>query len=158
MDRKDLDTPAPASGAPTVLIVSGESFGILLQHFLEQRGYRALQLQDARYALRLMRLLRTDLLITTLDCDEIDNVELLLGLSSERERPPVLLCSRQSSSPAILASAEALGVDQVLSRPCRFEVIARAVERLLPAVHAAAVASAAARAATPAPTTPEVLS
>lgn len=149
MDRKDLEQPAPV----VVIVDADESFGILLQHFLEQKGYRVLQLMDARYALRLMRDLGADLLITTLDCNEVDNVELLVGLSAEARRPPVLLCSRQGmSSPVINAAAQALGVSQVLSRPCRFEVIARAVENLLgsPAPKATAAASPTGRAPAPA--------
>jgi DNA-binding response OmpR family regulator len=135
MDRKNLDKSPRAPGAPIVVIVDAdESFGVLLQHFLERRGYNALRLLDARYALRLMRDLKADLLITTLDTDEIDNVELLVGLASEPVRPPVLLCSRQAtSSRAINAAALALGVSKVLPRPCRFEVIASAVESLLAA-------------------------
>src|SRR5215207_4498797 len=97
MDRKDLDKSPRKPGAPIVVIVDAdESFGVLLQHFLERRGYNALRLLDARYALRLMRELDADLLITTLDTDEFDNVELLVGLASEPTRPPVLLCSRQA--------------------------------------------------------------
>jgi DNA-binding response OmpR family regulator len=135
MDRKPASKDLTANTAPIVVIVdSDESFGMLLQHDLERRGYHVLRLSDARYALRLLRDMGADLLITTLDSDEMDNVELLVGLSAEPERPPVLLCSRHpSTSPAMVAAAETLGVSQVLPRPCRFEVIAGAVETLLAA-------------------------
>ena len=117
-----------------VIVDSDESFGVLLQYDLERRGYHVLRLSDARYALRLLRGLGAAVLITTLDSDEMDNVELLVGLSAEPQRPSVLLCSRHpSNSPAMLAAAETLGVSQVLPRPCRFEVIAGAVETLLAA-------------------------
>jgi DNA-binding response OmpR family regulator len=135
MDPKPASNDLSTNTAPIVVIVdSDESFGMLLQHDLERRGYHVLRLSDARYALRLLRDMGADLLITTLDSDEMDNVELLVGLSAEPQRPPVLLCSRHpSTSPAMVAAAETLGVSQVLPRPCRFEVIAGAVETLLAA-------------------------
>jgi DNA-binding response OmpR family regulator len=149
MDRKPASNDRPTNAAPIVVIVdSDESFGVLLQYDLERRGYHVVRLSDARYALRLLRELGADLLITTLDSDEMDNVELLVGLSAERQRPPVLLCSRHpSTSPAMIAAAETLGVSQVLPRPCRFELIAGAVEALLAAAPLAAEPALAVRSA-----------
>jgi DNA-binding response OmpR family regulator len=123
----------PHRNAPLVVIVDpDDSFGTLLQHFLERLGYSAFLLSDARYALRLLRELKADLLITSLDGDEIDGMELLVGLGAEQERPPVLLCTRHpSASPAVTAATSLLGVSQVLPRPCRFDVIASAVQGLL---------------------------
>jgi DNA-binding response OmpR family regulator len=133
MNRASPDRPRPHRNSPVVVIVDpDESFGTLLQHFLERLGYSALRLPEARYALRLLRELKPDLLITTLDGDEIDGVELLVGLSAEQSRPPVLLCTRHpSGSPAMAAATDRLGVRLVLPRPCRFDVIASAVQRLL---------------------------
>jgi DNA-binding NtrC family response regulator len=131
--RRPSVPPTPNATKPVVLIVdSDESFGTLLQHFLERLGYRALRLPEPRYALRLLRELEVDLLITTLDGEQGEGLELLIGLGSERERPPVLLCTRHpGSSPAMAAATSALGVSEVLPRPCRFDVIADAVERLV---------------------------
>lgn len=135
MDReRPSSRRAPATRvAPLVMIVDrDESFGTLLQHFLERLGYNAFRLPEARYALRLLREVKTDLLITSVDGDEIDGVELLVGLSAEPVSPPVLLCTRHpSSSPSVSAAARALGVRMVLPRPCRFDVIAGAVQRVL---------------------------
>jgi DNA-binding NtrC family response regulator len=133
MNRASPDRPRPHRNSPVVVIVDpDESFGTLLQHFLERLGYSAFRLPEARYALRLLRELKADLLITSLDGDEIDGMELLVGLSAEQERPPVLLCSRHpSASPAMAAATDLLGVRLVLPRPCRFDVIASAVQRLL---------------------------
>ena len=115
-----------------MIVDSDDSFGTLLQHYLERLGYNAFRLTEARYALRLLRELQVDLLITSLDGDEIGSMELLVGLSAEQERPPVLLCTRHAeTSPAVAAATRLLGVSQVLPRPCRFDVIASAVQRLL---------------------------
>jgi DNA-binding NtrC family response regulator len=133
MDRSDLVTSRPAHAPPLVVIVDpDESFGILLQHFLEKLGYSTFCFSDARYALRLLRELHVDLLITSLDSNEIDGMELLVGLASEPRRTPVLLCTRHpSSGAAMIAATHALGVSQVLPRPCRFETIAGAVRGLI---------------------------
>jgi CheY-like chemotaxis protein len=124
---------AAAPKKPLVMIVDpDDAFGTLLQHFLERLGYSAFRLSDSRYALRLLRELPADLLITSLDGDEVDGMELLVGLSAEQNRPPVLLCTRHpSASPAVSAATDRLGVRMVLPRPCRFDLIASAVQRLL---------------------------
>jgi DNA-binding response OmpR family regulator len=133
MEGNDLSKPRSSSAPSRVVIVdSDESFGVLLQHYLERLGHSVFRLTDPRYALRLLRELNADLLITTLDGEETDGAELLVGLAAEPKRTPVLLCTRHpSSSPAVMAATRALGVSQVLPRPCRFDVISTAVTALL---------------------------
>jgi DNA-binding response OmpR family regulator len=145
MNRTDLGPPRAPQRPLVVIVDPDESFGMLLQLYLEYMGYRAIRLADARYALRLMRGLEVGLLITTLDGDEIEGLELLVGLAVETTPPPVLLCTRHLGSRAAIAAAtRALGVSQVLPRPCHFDVIAAAVWGLLgrPAVATANVAGA----------------
>jgi DNA-binding response OmpR family regulator len=132
MNRIDLGPPRAPQRSLVVIVDPDESFGMLLQLYLEYMGYRVIRLTDARYALRLMRDLKVGLLITTLDGDEIEGLELLVGLAVEATPPPVLLFTRHvGSTPAMAAATRALGVSQVLSRPCHFDVIASAVWGLL---------------------------
>ncbi len=140
MEGNEFSKPRSSSVPSRVVIVdSDESFGVLLQHYLERLGHSVFRLTDSRYALRLLRELNADLLITTLDGEETDGVELLVGLAAEPRRTPVLLCTRHpSSSPAVMAATRALGVSQVLPRPCRFDVISAAVQALLEKPPAAA--------------------
>ena len=129
----DPQPARPSHATSRVMIVdSDERFALLLESYLERLGHHIFRVADPRYALRMLRELSADLVITSLDGDETDGVELLVGLAAEPRRTPVLLCTRNAGSGAAVVSAtRALGVSQVLPRPCRFDVISAAVQTLL---------------------------
>jgi DNA-binding NtrC family response regulator len=129
-----MDGTAPRSPhASLVLIVDPEqSFGVLLQHFLERLGYRTRLLADARCASRLAVEPGAHLLVTTLEGVEPDGMELLVALAAEKQRPKLIVCTEHpNASAAMLAASGVIEDARVLPRPCRFDAIASAIQTLL---------------------------
>jgi DNA-binding response OmpR family regulator len=127
--------PAPAQAASRkVLVVHRDaSYRRTLAAYLTTQGFEPIARESGREALRDAGEIAPDAIMMDLDGDEYDEFELLACLASLPRRVPVIVCTPYESShgPEQTVLRE-LGVRQVLPRPCRFELIVRALRELHP--------------------------
>jgi DNA-binding response OmpR family regulator len=114
----------PSSGKRVVLVVRDPD-GSVLQRALETRGWSVTRIasRQARSALD------SDAVLFALDNDDVDGFEPLTALSAMVNRPPVVVLSRHADARMFGRHAlESLGVDCLLSWPCRVDDIVTALD------------------------------
>jgi two-component system, response regulator len=125
--------PAPVrSTSAKVLVVHRDaSYRRTLAAYLTTQGFEPIVCESGREALREASEIALEAIMMDLDGDDYDEFELLACLASAPRRVPVIVCTPyESSHGPEQAVLRELGVRQVLPRPCRFELIVRALREL----------------------------
>jgi DNA-binding NarL/FixJ family response regulator len=121
--------PALQAGGRRVLIVHGDpSYRRTLAACLEARGLVPIVRASGREALLDAADLQADVLLMDLEGDEFEEVELLTCFAALKRRFPAVVCSAyaESNGPELNVMRD-LGVRRVLPRPCRFDLVVRAL-------------------------------
>lgn len=130
---------APAAAepkAPVILLADDEvPFRELIEAFLLQAGYVVHAVGDGRAALRLLKQVPIDLIISDLCMPGTDGMELLTYLRISRPSPPVIVMSGGvgSNMAGMLQAAELLGARRTLAKPFPLPALAVAVREVLSA-------------------------
>lgn len=90
-----------------------------LARALERLGHQVVQANDGRQALRALRAEPCDLVMTDINMPEMDGIELIMALRSERRGIPIIAMSGGGKLPKelLLSSAGALGAVYTLEKP-----------------------------------------
>jgi DNA-binding response OmpR family regulator len=112
-----------------VLVERDSIGGLILERALATRDMDVTRLETGR-ALSSRASHDCDALLLVLDDDDSDIFDTLLRVSSQPQRPPVVLMTRRAHArmlePAVLIS---LGVDQLVAWPCRVDEVAAALHK-----------------------------
>lgn len=110
-----------------ILLAESDSiFGDLLEAHLRAEGYRTRRVRDGRLALDALANDEVEAIVAGLELPGVDGLELAACVALLPMRPPFVLTAEgpglQSQSP------KTLGVDALILRPCRLEMIVEAIE------------------------------
>jgi CheY-like chemotaxis protein len=121
--------PAAVKSSRRVLIVHGDvSYRRKLATHLEAKGLTPIVRFSGREALRDAAELQLDAVLMDLEGDEFDEFELLSRFANFPRRIPAVVCSAYAEAPGPeLDELRDLGARRVLPRPCRFELVVRAL-------------------------------
>jgi CheY-like chemotaxis protein len=121
--------PAAARSSRRVLIVHGDvSYRRTLATYLEAKGLTPIVRVTGRDALRDAADLQLDAVLMDLEGDELDEFELLTRFANFPKRIPAVVCSSYAEAPGPeLDELRDLGARRVLPRPCRFDLVVRAL-------------------------------
>lgn len=124
-------TSSQASTGKVLIVHRDASYRRTLAAYLSTQGFEAIPREFGREALRDVAEIEPDVVLMDLDGDDYDEFELLACLASSPRRVHVIVCTPYDSShgPEHAVLSE-LGVRHVLPRPCRFELIVRALAEL----------------------------
>jgi CheY-like chemotaxis protein len=123
--------PLPVSAIRVLVVHRDASYRRTLAAYLEGQGYEVVAASGGREALRDACEQRPNAVLMDLEGDEFDEFELLACLARLPRRVPAIVCTAygNSSGPELTVLHE-LGVQHILPRPCRFELIVRALHEL----------------------------
>lgn len=128
---------APADVRPVLLIVDDdEAMRSLVACFVEQLGYSALAMGDAREALAIAAIHPFDLVITDALMPSLDGRELcrrLKALPDGASKKVILMSSLYKSRRARLEAFQ-FGIDEFLQKPLNFNELATVLGRFAPIV------------------------
>ena len=103
--------------------------GVVLERALENHGWTALIIDTGR-AVSAAEMQACDAVLLVLDDDDLDIFEMLVRLSSLPQRPSVVLLTRRANAIAFTATVlSSLGVDRLVSWPCRVDQLATALDK-----------------------------
>jgi CheY-like chemotaxis protein len=119
-----------ASVSPQIVLLvdSDEDTRHLYATWLASRGYGVAQAGDGREALAMALTRRPDLIVTELRLTGIDGIDLceLLKRDPDTRTIPIVVVTGEDRVPA----ARCAGVDEILVKPCRPDVLLAAIVRL----------------------------
>jgi DNA-binding response OmpR family regulator len=118
--------------APRILVVDDEpSILGLARAILEPQGYRVSTAGDGREALRELAGGRYDLVLTDIVMPDMEGIELLRRLRSQRTGVPVVVMSGNPVGMKFLQTARHLGASGTLHKPFSIQELTLTVERAL---------------------------
>lgn len=119
-------TRAPSSPGKRLVLMLRDPDGLVLEHALTSRGWSVTRLANRQAA----SALDSDVVVFALDRDDVDGFEPLMALAAMPHRPPVVVLSRHADARMLgrRRALEALGVDCLLSWPCRVDDIVTAID------------------------------
>lgn len=128
-------TPPSAAGARSttrvLLVHSDASYRRTLSAYLAGQGFDLVVCESGREALRDACAMQPDAVLMDLEGDEFDEFELLSCFATLPRRIPAVVCSVYAGTPGPeQAVLHELGVHYVLPRPCRLELIVRALREI----------------------------
>ncbi|VGO22297.1 response regulator [Pontiella sulfatireligans] len=105
----------------------------LFSQFLAGKGYQTAQAANGKEGLRLMEERTPDLVITDILMPEMDGLEILMAIRSQRGDIPVIAISGGMRTAPInfLQHAKVFGARHVFEKPVPLDVLLKAVEELL---------------------------
>ncbi len=149
-----VDVPVPASsaavpssapGAATVLVIEDdEDLRPLLGRMLERAGYQAVMAVHGRDALQRLKERSIDLVVTDMLMPEMDGVELMRLLRSERPDLPVIAISGVEEWAEYLRIAKNLGARATLQKPVSAADLVGSVRHVLGAANPPSIAASSA--------------
>lgn len=116
---------APSSAGKRLVLVLRDPDGPVLQRALESRGWSVTRIASREAG----AILDSDVVLFALDNDDVDGFEPLTALSAMVDRPPVVVLTRHADARMFGKRAlDSLGVDCMLSWPCRVDDIVTALD------------------------------
>lgn len=118
-----------------LLVDDHDDVRVTLARALRRLGHEVAQASNGAEALRSLRDTPCDLVITDINMPEMDGIELVLAIRSERADLPVIAMSGGGllAKELLLADADALGAVLTLEKPISVADLASAVDRALAA-------------------------
>ncbi len=147
-DTQKIEEPS-GSRAPVILLVEDDDpVRELLAVLLKGDGYEVIELGDGIEALSFMAAVsafedshpRPDIIISDLQMPMFSGLDLLVGMSEHRSRPPLILFTGQKD-PDLVAEAYRLGAARVLLKPISPELLSMAIREVLEQAATTAVSS-----------------
>ena len=127
------DIPLPA--ARVMMVEPDPDFGRLLRDHLRARGWAVDWVRDGRDALRRWASVAPDLLLTEIQCQDVDGFELIETVNRLAYPPPIVVCTRLAGARTWTDEVrDRLGVSAVLVRPIRFPHLAQVLEDVIAGV------------------------
>jgi CheY-like chemotaxis protein len=122
-----------ADVAPRVLVADDElSIRLLVEHILDQAGYRVELAENGRDALRHVSQSPPDLVITDLFMPDMDGTELIRALSKSNPDLPILAMSGgRSETKTYMRIAQVLGARDLINKPFDIHMLLQSVATCL---------------------------
>lgn len=125
---------SPSVPPATILVVDDdETMRDLLRRMLERAGYAVVLAANGRDALERLRDQPTDLIVTDMVMPEMDGIELIRKLATERPRLPVIAISGVHDWANYLSMAIRLGAKAAVQKPVSAAELVATVRGLLAA-------------------------
>jgi CheY-like chemotaxis protein len=105
----------------------------VLGRMLDHAGYEVVRVADGRQGLAAFQQTPVDVVVTDINMPEMDGIEVISALRRLQPRVPIVAISGGGvfSKQMLLASANALGADEVVSKPFDLQEIVAAIRRAL---------------------------
>lgn len=118
-----------------LLVDDHDDVRVTLTRALKRLGHEVAQASNGAEALRALRDTPCDLVITDINMPEMDGIELVLAIRSERADLPVIAMSGGGmlAKELLLADADALGAVLTLEKPISVADLASAVDHAMAA-------------------------
>ncbi|MFA6823240.1 MAG: response regulator [Geobacter sp.] len=112
----------------------------VLEGFLHHDGHQVICAANGREATRLLEQQRVDLVLTDIVMPEQDGFEVIINLTAQVDRPPIIAISGGSSrlsQQMLLSMASKMRIERVLAKPISYQQLSAAVSEVLAAALAA---------------------
>lgn len=121
--------------ASIIVVDDNRQYGETLKTFLGAKGYKVYHTESAKQAIELCALRNPDIVISDILMPEMDGIEFLLQLKTDRgsNLKGIIMISGGGLAEAetYLSMAESLGAAQVFTKPVSFIKLADAIENIL---------------------------
>ena len=125
------ETPRAGTGGKTILLVDDNAMvRDVLREMLNGGGFEVLEASDGAEALRALKTMRFDAIITDLVMPDCDGIELIRTVRRGFPDMRVLAMSGAPAAPLYLKAARALGAGGTLSKPIDQETLLSAMSGL----------------------------
>ena len=116
-----------------LIIEDDDNVRDMLKRLLEGEAYKVIEARNGGEALIILKVETPDLIITDIIMEDVDGLEIIVGLKKDKPNIPIIAISGGGSlgSNAYLSSAKALGADYTFTKPFSFDEIQSTLKKLL---------------------------